>query len=437
MLSIRGPLHRRIPVPPQARLLFLFFLLCTLPFFGVACESDSQPLGGQEDSTETQSQEDLSEYRDPGTGPFEEVAEEDLIERCGLDPEILASIDAETTYPYAIVRYGLLCHEHYPAEAVGPDEIVENYSATKTLAAAVVGLAVKMSADLDYPLSDTDRMDQWVDAITFNPDAQVAHVLAMVGHSESLAYGLREFSYDAAGTVQINRLSEVVEAVIAQDPPQFQNVETTGEFARKFLFEPLGMTHSEWGGEIFGFSWKSNLRDMARLGLVLTHDGVYDQERLLPEDWVYKMTHPAFEDANTAYGYLTWLAAKSHHKVPLYDEFIDFPLGDCQPAALWREYPHGLSESTDCEYLPTDSCEQVFDAGVFAAVGYEGQIIAGHPGLDLVLVTKNSGTGFVSTPWDLIRRALVEHDTTYPGDEDAFCEAYAAGEYAPDLILLP
>jgi hypothetical protein len=149
------------------------------------------------------------------------------------------------------------------------------------------------------------------------------------------------------------------------------------------------------------------------------------------------MTHPAFEDANTAYGYLTWLAAKSHHKVPVYDEFIDAPLGDCQPAALWREYPHGLSESTDCEYLPTDSCEQVFDAGVFAAVGLQGQVIAGHPGLDLVLVTKNSGTAFVSTHWDLIRRALVEHDPVYPGDEDAFCEAYASGEYAPDLILLP
>jgi hypothetical protein len=404
-------------------------VLLTVPLFlCLSCGSGVPPSGD----------EDLSAYRDPGMGPFEEVASEELIERCGLDPDILASIDSETPYPYAVVRYGLLCHEHYPdPETIGPDSIRENYSATKTLSAAVVGLAVKMSADLDYPLSDTDRMDEWVDDISFNPEARVAHVLAMLGHNESLAYGEREFSYDAAGNVQINRLSEVVEEVIAQAPAHFENVETTGEFTERFLFEPLGMTHSVWTGNIFAFTWSSNLRDMARLGLVITHDGVYDQQRVLPEEWVYKMTHPAFEDANTGYGYLTWLGAKAHHKIPLYEPFLNFPLGGCEPAALWREYPHGLSESPDCEYRDFYSCEQVHDTGVFAAVGLNGQIILGHPGLDLVVVAKEAGNAFVSTLWDLIRPALVEHDPIYQGDIEAFCEDYRAGDYAPDLIILP
>ena len=54
------------------------------------------------------------------------------------------------------------------------------------------------------------------------------------------------------------------------------------------------------------------LRDMARLGLLLTHDGYYDGQQVVDADWVYKMTHPAFEDANNAYGYLTWLIANDN-----------------------------------------------------------------------------------------------------------------------------
>jgi CubicO group peptidase (beta-lactamase class C family) len=177
---------------------------------------------------------------------------------------------------------------------------------------------------------------------------------------------------------------------------------------------------------------------MARLGLLLTHDGVWNQQRILDEEWVYKMTHPAFEDSNTGYGYLTWSAASKNYSLPLIDAKIPVPFGACQPSALWPEYPHGLSESLDCGYDGDYPCEQEFDVGAFAAVGFLGQLIAGHRGLDLVIVTRGAGLfAFVTTPWDLIRRALIEHDPVYTGDEVAFCEAYAAGEYAPDLIEVP
>lgn len=40
-------------------------------------------------------------------------------------------------------------------------------------------------------------------------------------------------------------------------------------------------------------------------------------------------------------------------------------------------------------------------------------------------------------PWDLIRSALIAHDPVFAGDEPAFCEAYGAGDHAPDLIAAP
>jgi len=381
---------------------------------------------------------DLSVYHDPGVEAWETVAREDLVERCGLDPEILDSIDSATTYPYAIARYGLLCHEHYPDGQPGPDDVAENFSATKTLAATVVGRAATISAGLDAPLCDTDRMDAWIDDITFNPDALVAHVLAMVGYNESLEFGERVYKYDAAGNREINRLGDVIESVMAQDPLAFGGATTTGDLAQLELFDRLGMTSSAWTGEIFGYSWQSNLRDMARLGVLLVHEGVWGGERLVHEEWVYRMTHPALEDSNTAYGYLTWLASHRNYYLPGFEDPIMGPIGGCQPSAIWTAYPHPPSESLDCNYDGVVSCEQTHDVGVFAAVGFGGQLVVGHPGLDLVVVAKNAGdVAFVMTPWDLIRAALIEHDPVYAGDQAAFCAAYAAGDHAPDLITLP
>jgi len=371
---------------------------------------------------------------DPGTAPWQPVAVDSLIEECGLDPQVLAEIDASSPYSYAIARYGKLCHEFYRDDAPGINDLANNFSATKTLSAALFGRAVLMSQNLPNPLSDTDRMDDWVTDISFNPDAQVAHVLAMLGYNESLAFGERTYSYDANGSREINRLSDVIEAVIAQDPAQFGNVTTTGEFAQREFFDKLGMTRSEWTGESFASTWHSNLRDMLRLGVLLANDGVWNQEQLVSPEWIYKISHPAFEDANTAYGYLTWLAADANYFLPGIDLNFQQPLGNCQPAAIWQEYPHGLSESTDCNFGEAASCTQTFDVGVFGGVGFRGQIVVVHKALDLVMVTRDAGsTAFLTTPWDMIRPALVAVDPQYGGDDEAFCAAYRAGEYAPDL----
>lgn len=406
---------------------------------GTGCISDANdrtaPPG---DGGNQQLANPLAAFNDPGTGAWEPVPSESLIEECGLDPEILADIDAAAPYSYAIARYGKLCHEFYRDDAPGINELSNNFSATKTLSAALFGRAIYLSKDLANPLSDTDRMDAWISDITFNPDAQVAHVLAMLGYNDSLAFGERTYSYDANGSREINRLSDVVEAVMAQDPAAFGNATTTGEFAQRELFDKLGMNMSEWTGESFASTWHSNLRDMLRLGVFLVHDGVWNQEQLVSPEWIYKLSRPAFEDANTAYGYLTWLAANRNYNLPGLDINFQQPLGNCQPPAIWREHPHGLSESIDCNYGDSAECIQMYDVGVFGGVGFGGQIVVVHKALDMAIVTRNAGgNAFLTTPWSMIRPALVAHDAQYPGDDDAFCAAYRAGDYAPDLHATP
>jgi hypothetical protein len=380
---------------------------------------------------------------DPGTAPWQPVPADRVAEECGLDPDLLARADAELDRPWAVVRYGRLCHEFYPTDDPTSGQ-TEVYSATKTLGAVVTGIAAWETRDLPRtgrktgPLSDDDRVDHWLDAFSFNPEARVAHVLAMVAQNVDLGLGEKLFEYDAIGTVQINRLSDIVNAVIAQDPERLgANIE---DLTQRFLYDPLGMHDSVWSDgrpdKIFAYSWLTTVRDMARLGLLLLHDGRWSGRRILDEDWVYKMTHPSFEDANTGYGYLTWLISRSNWAFGLYpgEPKGEGPVYPCLPATLWEAYPHGISDSPDCNYAPPYACGQRHDVGVWYAAGAGGQYIVGHRALDLVLVIKNLGTERNSADlWAAFRPALVALDPTYHGDDGGFCAAYGENDYAPDL----
>jgi len=181
---------------------------------------------------------------------------------------------------------------------------------------------------------------------------------------------------------------------------------------------------------------------MGRIGIALSHGGWWNGEQVLDPDWVYWMTHPHWEDGNTSYGMYLWLnhrgnatgiggAGSASGAGP--------PGGDpCAPGAIWQSYPHAPSEATDCMAIDGQSCEQMHDTGVFSAQGLGGQFIVGHRGLDLVMVAQNfSGAGGPLGMWELVRPSLVALDPMFMGDEAAFCTAYGAGNYAPDLLVPP
>lgn len=378
---------------------------------------------------------------DPGTGPWEPVPRDRVLEECGLDPDLLERADAAIDRPWAAVRYGKLCHEFYPE---GEDSPTHLFSATKTMSAIVLGMAAWETRNLERtgrktgPISAEGRVDHWLDEFSFNPDARIEHVLAMVAFNASLEFGDKVHRYDASGAREINRLSDVIRTAIMQDPKRLgRDVE---EFWQRHMVGPLGLRDSTWSGgapdKILGYSWYGSVQDMARVGLLINNKGVWNGRRLLGERWIYSMTHPAFEDANTGYGWLTWLSAKANHNFGgiLGGTKFQSPLDPCAPPALHGEYPHGISASPDCGYGGRWSCEQEYDAGVWFALGAGGQIITGHPGLDLVLVGKDLGqAAFASSLWGPVRPALVAADPSFQGDEEAFCEEYGNSRYAPDL----
>ncbi len=374
---------------------------------------------------------------DPGSGPWVLVPPEQVAAVCQLDPALLTAAEGILNRPFAVVRHGRLCHEYYPSG--NPDAMTAAWSATKTLGALTVGMVAYQTRDLPRagrhtgPLSDLDRVDQWLDSFSFNKDALVAHVLAMVAHNRNLAYGSKHFSYDALGTAQINRLSDIMNTAIAQDPERLGgNVEG---FVQRYLFGPLGMHHSVWNDgkadKVLAYSWMTTVRDMARVGLLLLNRGRWSGEVLLSEDWIYRMSHPSFEDASAGYGYLTWLNASSN-STDLVGAKQQGPEDPCAPVALHRSYPHEPSGAPDCGYNPPYTCTQEHDVGIFWASGLGGQKIVVHRGLDLVLVVKDYDHS-ENDLWKAIRPALLAYEPRYQGDEKGFCAAYSSGAYAPDL----
>ncbi len=374
--------------------------------------------------------EALPRGRDPGRGAWRLVAPEKLAAECKLDLAALKRAEATIGAPFAVVRYGKLCYEYYPS---GRDASTHVFSASKTLGALAVGAAIQQSKPIPVtsvrkqgPLQEFQRIDHWLDDFAFHRDATVAHVLGSVAAaSADLTYPNREWRYDTRGLEALNRMSDVINLVVAQDRPRLGN--NIGEFWTRHFAAPLGLENSTWGDsndtKIFGYSWNATVRDMARVGLLMLNGGVWNGERIIDEQFLYDLSHPAFEDGNPIYGYLAWLNGPD----------------DCAPKPVHRRYPHGpVSGAPDC--LDPAGCAQTHDDGVFAASGARGQYIGVHRGLDMVLVVKDLGDpqkakdGFV---WAAIRPAVLAHDKVYAGDEAGFCKAYARGDYAPDLRRWP
>jgi CubicO group peptidase (beta-lactamase class C family) len=97
---------------------------------------------------------------------------------------------------------------------------------------------------------------------------------------------------------------------------------TIADYAREKLWEPLGAeAEATWnmdamGQEVTFAYFNAVLRDWARLGLMLAHDGMWAGKRIVPREWLLASTTIAPQEGHlrlgapwSGYGYQTWLVA--------------------------------------------------------------------------------------------------------------------------------
>ena len=392
----------------------------------------------------------------PGSAPWERVPRAKVAKECGLSPKLMEAAEpAMSLSPYAVIRYGRLCWAGGGEEGLSERHQVN--SATKTFAALLFGIVASrtdVNEDTyvrDWVTPGEMNVDAGATAMTqpaLNPDAKIFHLLTSTGHNPLLGYGQRlPWSYDATGVRGMNSIIRIIDKVVQANPDAFPGSRSARDLAFNELFEPLGMTSTDWPGLVASHTLESTVYDMAKLGELLLRKGRWGDRQIVDEDYVYRMTHPQIEDVHTGYGYLTWLNAAAG-VAPLFDIKTD---PTCAPFAGWKRYPHAPTYES-----PDDNGGAPFtdghDIGVFWADGAGGQFTYVHRGLDLVIVVRDDEAAQANDPeaqrrgesnvtgleyhrmWRMIRPALVAMDPVFKGDEAAFCEAYRRGAHAPDLL---
>lgn len=252
----------------------------------------------------------------------------------------------------------------------------QTHSAAKSMAATVVGVAVKqygMDLMRPGPLAAWRRPGDPRGQITAN------HLLRM----NSGLYGEGNGSpqadiYSNGATVEGRAATNILHTMPGErfvyNPPDtmllMRSVRETINDDKTFwalpfteLFWKIGMTRttpsSDWSGDfLMSGQTYSTARDFARFGLLYLHEGVFNGEQILPENW---------------------------------HELVTTPTG-AQPAGDGARYGGQFWLHGPDQGLPTD---------VYGAQGGAGQYVMIVPDRDLVIVRRgyDAGTGFRLNPF--------------------------------------
>ena len=240
-----------------------------------------------------------------------------------------------------ICREGTIVAEEYTnCKSYGADSIKNIMSVTKTFTGVLVGLALEKG----YIESLNDPISKYLIGIVTFPDNVKANItidqlLKMsFGHSWN---GTSSASlYNTWANTQ-DHLQYIIDLPLVAAPGTVFNysdgashllsviiTQATGintlDFAREFLFSPLGITKLRWSKDDKGYpngaaSLQIMPKDMVKFGNLILNKGIYDGKQVVPESWINTMTTVKISTNNDVpygpeYGYQIWLGTESGHR---------------------------------------------------------------------------------------------------------------------------
>jgi CubicO group peptidase (beta-lactamase class C family) len=254
-----------------------------------------------------------------------------------MDSEILAKmLESIRQWKYDIHSVTVIRNGYLVVDAIiypfDPDSMHNIYSCTKSINAALVGIAieqgyidrVQQSVLSFFPARTAANLDVDKENITLE------HLLMMASGLEcrdSMDYGWR-------GLYQMMQTDDWVQFMLdlpMAEPPgtRFEYCngasfllsaiiqETTGmqasDFAEKHLFGPLGIYDVAWPANPQGITiGYANLRmkthDMAKIGYLYLNEGHWDGAQIVPADWVEASTRKHISvPSQDGYGYQWWI----------------------------------------------------------------------------------------------------------------------------------
>lgn len=243
-----------------------------------------------------------------------------------------------------VSRGGALVFERY-MRGMMPGRLHNLKSATKSVTSLLAGVALSTGdlASLDEPLgyimpeAFAAASDQAKRAIT------IRHLLTMRSGLDWAEYGASAI----AMTASPDWVRYVLDRPLAHPPGAHFNYSTgdtqllaaalqtlTGmslhDYARLYLFDPLGIARHTWpadpqGVSIGGAELALTPRDLARIGYLALRRGAWDGTAIVPPAWIadshtaHTSLMPEADDEceRLAYGYLWWLRPQAEHESAL------------------------------------------------------------------------------------------------------------------------
>lgn len=259
----------------------------------------------------------------------------------GLDGEylnkLIQQIKDSTIYSVdgiIVVRNGKIALEEY-FNGFTKDSLHNVTSVGKSLTSALTGIAINEGLISDKQVKIVDCLIGAYDIQNLTSQKrqiEIQHILTMtsglacddwdetsLGNEQKFEFVPNVFSYVlnlpmvnnpgdkfAYCTGGANLLGEIIRQKSGQ---------SLKDYADERLFRKIGIEENEWfvipnpaGHEYSGGSNQLKLRDMARFGLLYLNKGKWQNEQIIPEDWVEESTKEQIQTLDgEGYGYFWWM----------------------------------------------------------------------------------------------------------------------------------
>jgi CubicO group peptidase (beta-lactamase class C family) len=277
----------------------------------------------------------------------------------------------------SIIRHGYMVFDvsRGSYEAENPHQI---YSCTKSVVSILVGIAVDQGLipGVDTPLTELfpdreiDNLDSRKQSINLD------HLLSMTAGFEcrdSYLYqwrGLNEMMASDDWTQHVldlpmehdpgthfeycNGVSNLLSASIQQAAGT-----QTALFAEEYLFGPLGIEEYFWAtdpnGVTLGFSdLYLKPADMARIGYLYLHGGIWEEQQIISQEWVTASSTPQIPATlQDGYGYQWWIDDAGYYMALGYRGQFIFVLPDYDMVVVFLSDPD-VGDFDAPEYLLTN-----------------------------------------------------------------------------------
>ncbi len=257
-------------------------------------------------------------------------------EEQGMDKAVLeegaSSLSNTSALSFIVIRNGKNVFEKYY-----DDKSANNvYSVTKSFMSALIGIAIREG----YIGSENDTVEKYLPEYFKNlsdprwKQVTIKHLLTMTpGFLEDLdkwtssedwvrATFSLPLEYDPGSKFQYaNSASHLLSVILTRTSGM-----STGDFADKYLFGPLGIKCTAWGTDPSGFyTGYANLYltpyDLAKFGWLYYNQGKWGNTQVVPKEWVIKSTKVQYDfnkekdsGYENGYGYKWWInSASGYH----------------------------------------------------------------------------------------------------------------------------